>query len=124
MITNQIQKDYQRLRNVARGYGNSIEDMLYSRYQDAFADSKRGIKFKSEYRGISDIINGMSQGRIKTGFYHSVEYWKRENALEKETWAQFGRILFEQNEKVMDILSELLPETMAEVLRILKEMVK
>lgn len=124
MITTQIQKDYQRLCNVARGYGNSIEDMLYSRYQDAFTDSKRGIKFKPEYRGISDIINGMSQGKVKTGFYHSSEYWKRENALEKETWAQFGRILFEQNEKVMGLLEELLPETTAEVLRILKEMVK
>lgn len=124
MITTQIQKDYQRLCNVARGYGNSIEDMLYSRYQDAFTDSKRGIKFKPEYRGISDIINGMSQGKVKTGFYHSAEYWKRENALEKETWAQFGRILFEQNEKVMDLLSELLPETTSEVFRILKEMIK
>ncbi len=124
MISEQIQKDYQRLRNVARGYGNSIEDMLYSRYQDAFTDSKRGIKFKPEYRGISDIINGMSQGKIKTGFHHDVEYWKRENALEKETWAQFGRILFEQNEEVMDLLSELLPETTSEVLRILKEMIK
>lgn len=124
MISKQIQNDYQRLRNVARGYGNSIEDMLYSRYQDAFTDSKRGIKFKPEYRGISDIINGMSQGKVKTGYYHSAEYWKRENALEKETWAQFGRILFEQNEEVMDLLSELLPETTSEVLRILKEMIK
>ena len=112
------------MRNVARGYGNSIEDMLYSRYQDAFTDSKRGIKFKPEYLGISDIINGMSQGKVKTGYYHSAEYWKRENALEKETWAQFGRILFEQNDEVMDLLSELFPETTDEVLRILKEMVK
>lgn len=49
---------------------------------------------------------------------------KKEKSLERETWAQYGRMIFQDNEKVLEFAEVLFPETTVEVLRILKEMIK
>ena len=105
-------------------HGNSIKDMLYSKYSEAFEMGRRGLKLKEEYRGISDILNGMSAGKISLGYRHEESYWKKEKSLERETWAQYGRMIFQDNEKVLEFAEVLFPETTVEVLRILKEMIK
>lgn len=43
MLKNSVQKDYRRLQNQAKGYGKSIEEMLYLEYPEAFEVSKYGI---------------------------------------------------------------------------------
>ena len=101
-----------------------IEDMLYSKYKEAFTKGRRGKKLKLEYRGISDILNGMSNGNIQLGYIHSKEYWKKDGAVEAETWAQFGRILYGQDEAVMDMLKFVCPNTYEEVMQTLKGMIK
>ena len=75
MLKNSVQQDYRRLQNQAKRYGKSIEEMLYLEYPEAFEVSKYGIKFKEEYRGISDILNGMSNGDILMGYSHKTDYW-------------------------------------------------
>lgn len=124
MLKESIQKDYQYLQSFSSGYGTDIKNMLYLKYKEAFTEGRNGIKLRPEYRGISDILNGMSDGEINLGYIHSKEYWKRDKALEAETWAQFGRILYDQNEEVMDMLKFVCPNTYEEVMNALKGMVK
>ncbi len=61
------------------------------------------------YRGISDILNGLSGGAIHCGYEHPPEYWVRKGALEAEAWAQFGRILYNNDTEVIKMLSEVFP---------------
>lgn len=124
MLKESIQKDYQRLQSFSSGYGTDIKNMLYSKYKETFTEGRNGIKLRPEYRGISDILNGMSDGEINLGYIHSKEYWKRDKAVEAETWAQFGRILYDQNEEVMDMLKFVCPNTYEEVMSTLKGMIK
>lgn len=124
MLKESIQKDYQRLQYFSSGYGTDIKNMLYSKYEEAFTNGRNGIKLRPEYRGISDILNGMSDGKINLGYIHSKEYWKRDKAVESETWAQFGRILYDQNEEVLDMLKFVCPNTYEEVMSTLKGMIK
>ena len=126
MIINQIESDYNRLKNMALGYGKEIDEMIYSKYPNIFYtnDFNKTIVYK-EYRGISDIIHGMTNGKIDLAYGHRQKgYWNGENALAKETWAQYGRMLYENNDDVLKVLQELFPETTSEINRILKEMIK
>lgn len=123
LLSNSIKNDYQRLKNIAEGYGGSIEDVLYSKYKEAFEYSVSGnLKLKEEYRGVSDILNGMSGGKIKLGYRHSAQYWEHTLALEKETWAQFGRTLYNENENAIDMLKFICPETYATITEKVKEL--
>lgn len=119
-----IQNDLRRLQNRAFGYGSNIKDMLYLEYKDAFVEGTRGIKISKKYRGISDILNGMSNGEISLGYVHPKKYWEIEGKLEAETWAQFGRILYEQDEDVMNMLQSVFPDTYKNIMEILKGMIK
>lgn len=124
MLTQVINRDYEKLKSNAMHSGSNIEDMLYSKYPKAFQKTRRGIKLREEYRGVSDILNGMSNGEINLGFFHRKDYWNDELALPSETWAQYGRILYSQNDDVLKMTEEIFPETNGEILRILKEMIK
>lgn len=118
-----VRADYQRLKNIAVGYGGEIQDVLYSKYPDAFKKKKSGnIIFKEGYRGVSDILNGMSDGRIKLGYQHDDEYWKKPLKLEKETWAQFGRTLYDGDDEVIEVLKFICPETYQKIIEKIKEL--
>ncbi|WP_461816155.1 hypothetical protein [Faecalimonas sp.] len=123
-LNKEIEKDYKRLTGISQKYAKVIEDMLYLEYPEAFENGRRGIKLKNEYRGISDILNGMSKGEIRLGYRHEDSYWKKEKVLERETWVQYGRMLFQNDKKVTEMAETLFPETTREVFRILKEMIK
>ena len=59
------------------------------------------------------------------GYGHRQEgYWQRDNALEKEAWAQCGRIVYARNSEVLELINELFPNTTRLVNEILKEVVK
>ncbi len=81
------------------------------------------VRFSEEYRGISDIINGLSGGTINFGYYHKSEYWKRTGSLEAEAWAQFGRMQYENNPEVLKMLSELFPNFTRDAMMALKGLV-
>lgn len=123
MLKNSVRKDYRRLQNQSEAYGKSIEEMLYLRYPEAFEISKYGIKFKEEYRGISDILNGMSNGRIKAGYFHDDDYWKRSGRLEKESWAQYGRMFYTDG-KALEMARIIFPEMSEEIEQRIRRMIK
>lgn len=123
MLKNSVRKDYRRLQNQSEAYGKSIEEMLYLRYPETFEISKYGIKFKEEYRGISDILNGMSNGRIKAGYFHDDDYWKRSGRLEKESWAQYGRMFYTDG-KALEMARIIFPEMSEEIEQRIRRMIK
>ena len=97
--------------------------MLYLKYPEAFETNKYGIKFKEEYRGISDILNGMSNGRIKAGYFHDDDYWKRSGQLEKESWAQYGRMFYIDG-KALEMARIIFPEMSEEIEQRIRRMIK
>lgn len=123
MLKDSIQKDYRQLQNKAKGYGKSIEEMLYSKYPEAFETNKYGRRIKEEYRGISDILNGMSNGNISIGYSHKNEYWKKDGRLEKESWAQYGRMFYGDGE-ALKVANELFPRMSAEIEQRIRRMIK
>ncbi len=121
-LKTELIKDYEHLKKISRG--KSIADMIYYRHPEIFDKSYVELIVKSEYRGISDILSGLTEGNMDLGYYHSREYWKNPGALQRETWAQYGRMYYSEDEKVLKILQELFPDTTKEFERIIKEMIK
>lgn len=113
-----ISSDYVRLMKKAESTGQSLEDMLYLSYPEAF-ESKGELKV--EYRGISDILHGMSNTRIDLGYGHYKKgYWQKKSKLPKETFAQYGRMYFEENPEVIKMLGEIFPDITSQINVILK----
>lgn len=77
---------------------------------------------RPEYRGIADILNGMSGGEVYYGFGHTRRYWKGTRALESEAWAQFGRHQYENIPEVLKMFQELFPNFYKSAMIALKEM--
>lgn len=111
-----ISQDFRRLQNMSKGYGKSIEEMLKERFPDSFKSGTTGFEMRMEYRGISDIIHGCSKGNIFLGWGHRKPgYWSEKLALEKEAFAQYGRMIYNQDEDVLDMFNALFPETSKEM---------
>ena len=117
LLDQSIINDYNNLIKSAEDTGLSISDMLYLKYPEAF--EKKG-RLKEEYRGISDIINGMTKGKINLGYYHKDGYWEKTYKLQKETFAQYVRFLYDNNLDVMKMINEIFPETTVSVYNIVK----
>ncbi|MDE7105099.1 MAG: phage minor capsid protein [Ruminococcus sp.] len=112
-----IDLDYKNLKNNAEKAGLSLEDMLYLKYPEAF--EKKG-RMKEEYRGFSDIINGMTKGNVKLSYGHNKDgYWDKPLKLQKETFAQYGRFYYENNPDVMKLVNEMLPEISKQIEKII-----
>ena len=107
-----IANDYSNLVKAAKQSGQNLEDMLYLKYPEAFV---RKGRLKKEYRGISDILNGMSMGVVDLGYGHAYDYWKNPIKLSKETFAQYGRMYFEENVDVFNMLIDIFPETTSQI---------
>lgn len=105
-LSDALMKDYVAL-NVASG--GDVKAYLLRLYPEAF--EIRGLAgqkvLRNEYRGISDILNGLSNGKIRYGYGHSPAYWELQGALEAEAWAQFGAIQYENNPEVLKMFSTL-----------------
>lgn len=124
LLSKSVISDYNKLQNLAKGYGKSIEEMLYSRYPKAFRKDTEKLALKEEYRGISDILNGMSSGEINLGYWHDKEYWKKTGRVEAESFAQFGRALYGGNPEVLDMFKSLFPNSYDEVSGRIERLIK
>ena len=107
-LSEALMKDYVAL-NLASG--GDVKGYLIQKYAAAFSrTSKSGALVMGEaYRGIADILNGLSGGEITYGYGHFSKYWATPGSLESEAWAQFGRIQYENDPEIMKMLSELFP---------------
>ena len=118
-----LEHDSELLRKRAVPYGNDIKNMIQSLYPDEFEITELGHKvIKEEHRGLSDILHGLSYGEIDMGYGHRKPgYWDKPLNVEREAWAQIGRGLYQYNQKDLEMLKDLLPDTYEKVLNILKE---
>lgn len=105
-LTKYINEDKKILYNL--GWNETqIVNTLEAIFSDSF-DKKTGF-LKKEYFPISDILNGMSNGKIKIGGYHEKEYWKTKNILNKEIFAEYGAVYFNNNLNVIYMFENLFP---------------
>ena len=65
-----------------------------------------------EYAEISHIIGGLTNNEISGRYKHSNNYWKRPNALEKETFADLFAIAGGNDIKYLQIINRYLPNTL------------
>ena len=97
--------------------GGNIKGYLMERYPEAFKKNVLGqAVMHSQYRGIADILNGFSDGEAYYGYGHKIKYWKRQGALEAEAWAQFGRILFENDPQVQEMFGDIFPNLLRDAI--------
>lgn len=88
-----------------------IVKYLKNYYPHAFENPLNSDRMKKEYRGIADIINGLTKGSIRLGFGHSTSYWNSsDDSMIKEAWAQFGRIMYCGDPEVIAMLYDLFPD--------------
>ena len=62
----------------------------------------------------------MTNGKVKLGYGHKNDYWENTYKLSKETFAQYGRFMYDNNPDVMKMINEIFPETTSSVSNILK----
>ena len=119
-LTESLAQDYAAL-NVTSG--GDIKRYLIQQYPEIFSRvSREGEPLMGEvYRGIADILNGLSGGEVYYGYGHSKKYWSRAGALEAEAWAQFGRISYENKTEVIELLNMLFPNFNRSAIIALKE---
>ncbi len=118
LLSAKLDDDYKKLLQLSKG---DIVTYLAKEFPHAFTSSSNYTKMKKEYRGISDILNGLSYGEIKLGFSHRDSYWKNDSTkCIKEAWAQYGRIGFEANQEVIDMLMSIFPNFTNESVRLSK----
>ena len=103
--------------------GGDIKGYLMRKYPEAFSDlSKSGKPVMGEaYRGLADILNGLSGGTEYYGFGHRPGYWADKGALEAEAWAQFGRVLYTNQKKVLRMFQDIFPNFWHSAIIALKE---
>ncbi len=119
ILTNAIKKDYENLQYLSKIYRMSIEDMLYFKYPHIFVDRD---KVKEFYAGISDILHGMSKGKINLGYIHpDPDYWNKPFRVEKETWANYGGMIYMQNKDVWIVANSIFPNVTEQINAILRD---
>lgn len=104
-ISKALHNDWENLLNKSNG---DIVGYLVDSHPEAFTFNRSGkIVFKEKYRGISDIISGLSGDGINLGYHHKAEYWSQSGALEREAWAQFGRVYFDNDPDVVKMMKSI-----------------
>lgn len=106
-LSSALTQDYVALQVVS---GGDIKGYLMEKYPGAFKKNTydQDVMYP-QYRGIADILNGFSEGKIYYGYGHKEAYWKKEGALEAEAWAQFGRVMYDNDPQVKEMFAELFP---------------
>ena len=88
--------------NVSRN--GDIKSYLQEMYQNALSQNKYGeYLFNDPYRGVSDILSGMSGGKVWNRYGQNEDYWKKPRNLEAEAWTQFGRTYYNNDPDVKKV---------------------
>lgn len=125
LLLDALEKDSELITRMSEKYGNDVVGMIQSLYPEEFEKTERGrIVIKVKHRGLSDIMHGLSYGEIDMGYGHRKPgYWDKNLNVERETWAQIGRSLYQSDSRDIEMVRRLLPNTYKTVLEILEEVV-
>ena len=117
-----LDRDFRELKTESRG---NIAAYLRQKYPQMWVKNAKGAwVFKKEYRGISDIFSGLSKDSLNFGYHHEASYWEKDKyALSREAWAQFGRIGYDNDPKVVGAFKTLFPRFWERAIMTLKELV-
>ena len=117
-----LDRDFRRLKVES---GGNLLGYLMDRYPDIWRQTKSGEwVFKREFRGLSDIFSGLTKGDLKLGYFHDAAYWKRSKySLPREAWAQFGRMLYENDPAALSVFHDLFPRFAERATITLKELI-
>lgn len=117
-----LDRDFRELKTESRG---NIAAYLRQKYPQMWVKTAKGAwVFKKEYRGISDIFSGLSKDSLNFGYHHEASYWEKDKyALSREAWAQFGRIGYDNDPKVVEAFKTLFPRFWERAIMTLKELV-
>lgn len=102
-----LEEDFERLMFLSDG---DVAGYLSKQYPKAFVRNNisSAIFMNREYRGISDIFSGLTENKIYLGYGHKTSYWlKNTNRLPKEAWAQYGRVLYENNSDALKMFENI-----------------
>ena len=95
---------------------------------------RKGVKIASRpvtqlkgdgYGEVSDIIDALARGKFRQDLSmwgHSISYWRRNGAVEKEIFANLFSI--RHNEKAYNLAKKYIPNTVIEFEKRLKELAK
>lgn len=116
-----LDRDFRRLKTES---GGDITAHLRREYPEMWRQKQSGgWAVKKEFRGISDILNGLSEGELNYGFKHPAEYWNRsKHTVSRESWAQFGRVGYDNDPQVQTTLKKLFPHFFDRATMTLKEL--
>ena len=88
-----------------------IDKLKILKYGDIINKKLKSKKYE-EYAELSDIIGGLTNNKIRGKYKHDNEYWKRKNALEKETFADLFAIAGGNDVKYLQVINKYLPNTL------------
>lgn len=101
-----LREDY---KNFLRLNENDPAGYLLKNYPNMFWIQGGKTRCGDEGKAISDIISGLTNNKINFGYGHSPEYWARKQSLDRESWAQFGRLMYQNDEKAVEIVKTVFP---------------
>lgn len=103
-----LQQDYEELLTLSNG---NIKSYLAKHYSHAiYYNENNEMRVFEEYRGISDILSGLTRNEVYLGFGHKNSYWVKDKfRLSTEAWAQYGRISYENYAEPQEMLQQLFP---------------
>ena len=71
------------------------------------------------------MVHRSTDGKIFLGFGHKkTGYWKNPLALERETFAQYGRMVYDGNIDVLKMFKDIFPDSETELTETIRRMIK
>ncbi|MCI8760428.1 MAG: hypothetical protein HFJ34_04835 [Clostridia bacterium] len=96
-----------------------IDKQNLLKHQEKLKQTLKSKEYR-EYAELSDIIGGLTNNQIRGKYYHRDSYWKKENALEKETFANLFAITGKNDKEYLQIVKQYLPNT----LKVFEELIR
>ncbi len=122
------------LNAIKADFENAVANTIKELHIDGYPDLTREEAYTllsaklqgqdhGDYRGISDVFSGLSKGKV-IGFYgHSQEYWQSRGSsgICSEAFAHMFEMFMGGNEREINNLKKMMPETYKAFMKIVKD---
>lgn len=106
--------------NFTKAYMAEYNESINEVYQDISLLLKEGSDVESHV--LSDLFGGLSDGKCKGRFHHSMEYWNKSGTLEKEAFAHFFSATVTGEDVKLKTIEEVFPQAYEEFIRIVRDL--